>query len=232
MRNVDHLMRQLDIIPMDKLNESITVIGAGAIGSFVVLSLAKMGFEDITVYDFDNVSVENMNCQWFRFNDIGKPKVESLQSLIYDFTKTKIKIKNEKFTGDKEQIKSLGKIVITAVDSMTVRKLIWSTCKDNGNIFWYIDPRMAAEYALMFVMDPNKTKDINSYEKTLYTDEKAVEERCTAKATMYTATMIAGYVAKAVKDIVTKNDYARVTHWDIGMNQLQNWQSSSKEILT
>lgn len=223
MKNVEHLTRQLDLIPLDKLNEPITVIGAGAIGSFVVLSLAKMGFEDITVYDFDKVSVENMNCQWFRFEDIGKPKVEALADLIFSFTKTKIKIKNEKFENSNEQIASLGKIVITAVDSMAVRKTIWSACKDNNRIFWYIDPRMAAEYALCFVMDPNNTKDIDSYEKTLYTDENAVEERCTAKATMYTATMISGYVAKAVKDIVTDGQYARVTHWNIGTNNLQNW---------
>ena len=231
MKNVDHLMRQLDIIPIEKLNEPITVIGAGAIGSFVVLSLAKMGFEDITVYDFDKVSVENMNCQWFRFEDIGKSKVMALGQLIKAFTKTEINARDEKFLSTPDQIKSLGKIVITAVDSMAVRKELWACCKDNGKVFWYIDPRMAAEYALCFVMDPNNTQDIGSYEKTLYTDEKAVEERCTAKATMYTATMIAGYVAKMVKDIVTKNtEYARVTHWDIGQNNLQNWSKSINTI--
>lgn len=223
MKNVDHLTRQLELIPLDKLTEPITVIGAGAIGSFTVLSLAKMGFEDITVYDFDKVSVENMNCQWFRFDDIGKPKVLALADLIFAFTKTKIKIKNEKFECTQDQIKDLGKYVITAVDSMAIRKSIWGVCRDNAKVFWYIDPRMAAEYALCFVMNPNSTKDISSYEKTLYTDEKAVAERCTAKATMYTATMISGYVAKAIKDLVTENKYARVTHWNIELNNLQNW---------
>lgn len=227
-RNTDHLMRQLDIIPMEKLGESITVIGAGAIGSFTVLALVKMGFENITVYDFDKVSVENMNCQWYRFKDIGKQKVEALADLIYDFTGVGIKVMNEKFDGNPVQVAELGRIVITAVDSMLVRTAIWGVCKDNPRVYWYIDPRMAAEYAMSYVMNPNNTKDIGSYEKTLYSDENAVQETCTAKATMYTATMIAGYVAKHVKDIVCGEKFARVTHWDIKMNNLSNWEGAER----
>ncbi len=218
MKNIEHLTRQLDLIPMEKLKMPITIIGAGAIGSFVALNLAKMGFEDLTVYDFDEVSVENMNCQWYRFKDIGKPKVVALRDLIVDFTEVKIHANPVRY-----EAQALKGIVISAVDSMAVRKMIWEKAKDNPDVIWFIDPRMAAEYALSFVMDPNNTKDINSYEKTLYTDENAVQERCTAKATMYTATMIAGYVAKHVKDLVTEKSYARVTHWDIEKNNMLNW---------
>ncbi len=227
MKDTNHLMRQLDIIPMEALEVPITVIGAGAIGSFVVLSLAKMGFEDITVYDFDEVSVENMNCQWYRKGDIGRPKVLALKALIHDFTGVTIGAVNAKFEPIPAHTDELQGIVISSVDSMAVRRMIWDACKDNPSVYWFIDPRMAAEYALSFVMDPNNTKDIAAYEKTLYTDENAEQERCTAKATMYTATMIAGYVAKHVKDLVTKSPYARVTHWDIKGNNMQNW---SKEI--
>ena len=220
--SVAHLTRQLDLIPLENLKTKITVIGCGAIGSFVVLSLAKMGFENIMVYDFDAVSVENMNCQWYRFEDIGKPKALALRDLVKDFTRLELEAIDGKYDGQK-----LEGIVISAVDSMAVRKMIWENVKDNGDVFWLIDPRMAAEYALSFVMDPNSTKDIESYEKTLYTDEKAVEERCTAKATMYTAAMIAGYVAKHVKDLVTNNPYARVTHWNIATNNMQNWEGKA-----
>lgn len=222
--NLDHLTRQMEIIPLEKLGKKITVIGAGAIGSFTVLALAKMGFSDITVYDFDEVSVENMNCQWYRFKDIGKSKVESLKDLVLDFTNVPIVSKHEKWEGQ-----PLSGIVIAAVDSMVVRKAIWEGVKDNYRVSWLIDPRMAAEYALSFVMDPNSPKDQESYEKTLYTDEHAIQERCTAKATMYTATMIAGYVAKHVKDLVTNEPYARVTHWDIKQNSLLNWAKTTNE---
>lgn len=225
--NKEHLIRQWEILPPEKMTAPITVIGAGAIGSFVVLALAKMGFEDITVWDFDTVSLENMNCQWYRFEDIGKPKVVALKKIIEDFTKTSIK--ECPFAWTPEVLFGLqGGIVIAAVDSMKVRKQIWEAAKESSNVHWIIDPRMASEYALCYVMDPTDLDDVRSYEKTLYSDENAVQERCTAKATMYTATMIAGYVAKAVKDIVTGGKYARVTHWDIAMNNMLNWAKKEK----
>lgn len=216
-----HLTRQLDIIPLECLDQKITVIGAGAIGSFTVLSLVKMGFCNIRVYDFDDVSVENMNCQWFRMKDIGSKKVLALQELIEDFTGIKIEAVPERFNSQ-----SLEGIVIPAVDSMSARKIIWDAVKSSLSVRWVIDPRMASEYALSYVMNPNDPKDVESYEKTLYSDANAVAERCTAKATMYTATMIAGHVAKSVKDIVTKTPYARVVHWDIGANNYQSWRKT------
>ena len=44
-------LRQMDICPPEKLQFPITVIGAGAIGSASVLTLAKMGCGNITVWD-------------------------------------------------------------------------------------------------------------------------------------------------------------------------------------
>ena len=41
--------RQLDLCPPDKLTFAITVLGAGAIGSSAVLTLAKMACSNITV---------------------------------------------------------------------------------------------------------------------------------------------------------------------------------------
>ena len=48
--------RQLDLCPPDKLKFPITVIGAGAIGSAAVVTLAKMGCSNITVYDEDTLT--------------------------------------------------------------------------------------------------------------------------------------------------------------------------------
>lgn len=219
--NLDHLTRQLDILPIDKLGKEITVIGAGAIGSFTVLALTKMGFQNIKVYDFDSVSVENMNCQWYRFKDIGTPKVEALKDLIREFTRVEITAFNEKWENQ-----PLSGIVISAVDSMEVRKKIWEHVKNNYKVPWIIDPRMASEYALSYVMDPNDSKDQVSYEKTLYTDAQGVQEPCTRKATIYSSTLIAGHVVKQVKDLLTQGPYSRVTNWDIALNNQLTWRKN------
>jgi molybdopterin/thiamine biosynthesis adenylyltransferase len=207
----EHLIRQQDIIPMNVLGERITIIGAGAIGGWTTLALAKMGFCNLTVMDFDIVDTVNMNAQFYRFKDIGKPKVMALAELVDEFTNVKIAAKNERYHG----LPCQG-IVIAAVDSMLVRKQIWdSHIVQPWGTRAIIDPRMGAEAALLYVMDPRDGQDREEYPKALYLDSEAVQERCTAKATIYTANLLSGLVVKAVKDILTKPNYLRVAQWDI-----------------
>lgn len=214
----EHLTRQLDIIPLQALEEKITVIGAGAIGSWVVLSLAKMGFQDITVYDHDKVDTVNLNSQFYPIHAVGEHKVESLARLVQSFTDLDITAKAEKYERG-----IFPGIVISAVDSMEVRKLIWQNhAKKSPFTKLIIDPRMGAEEALLYAMNPMEEKDIEAYGKALYSDEEAVHERCTAKATIYTANLLAGLVVKAVKDCVTKAEAPlRTAFWNIKANELQ-----------
>ena len=206
-----HLTRQMDLIPVETLGEQINVIGCGAIGGFTVLALVKMGFCNVTVFDDDKVEIENMSAQFFRFKDIGKNKAEALADLVHEFTNVKIEAIPKRYEGG-----TLPGIVISAVDSMKSRKLIWDNhCGMSPATKYIIDPRMAAEMALMYVMNPMSEKDDESYKNTLYTDEKSVHERCTGKSTMYTVLSISGLVCKAVKDIVTNSEYPRISKWSI-----------------
>jgi molybdopterin/thiamine biosynthesis adenylyltransferase len=213
----EHLTRQLDILPIKCLDKRITIIGAGAIGSFTALSLAKMGFEDITVYDFDKIEIENMNCQFYRRSDVGKLKVEALADLVESFTDVRINAVNQLFEGA-----PLNGIVISAVDSMSARQMIWDGQKMSAGVDMLIDPRMGAETAMLYCMNPHDANDRFSYEKTLYSDNEAVQDRCTAKSTTYTALLLSGLVAKAVKDIVTDSPYPRIVNWSILHNALES----------
>lgn len=219
-KNYDHLTRQMEILPTKFLNQPITIIGAGAIGSWTALALVKAGFEDVTIYDFDTIEIENMNAQFFRVGDIKKAKVVALQELIRDFTGVTINAKNERFANQ-----VLNGIVISAVDSMDARAQIWASCKINPSVRMVIDPRMSAETAAIYTMKPHLAADIESYEKTLYTDGEAVAERCTAKSTIFCVNIISGFVVKAVKDVVTENSYTRVGHLDIKANEYSTFHS-------
>lgn len=212
----EHLTRQLDLIPVERLTQPITIIGAGAIGSFVALQLAKAGFTHLIVWDHDVVSIENMNCQFYRFKDIGKLKVNALAELIKDFTNEDITAMPVKW----EANPSLQGIVVVAVDSMEVRTEIFNTIKTMCfQVTHLIDPRMGAEAALMYTMSPWTEEE--AYRKTLYSDANAVQERCTAKSTIYTASLLSGMVTKAVKNLACKESYPRVIHWQISDNQMQ-----------
>lgn len=217
----EHLTRQFDLIPEKCLDTQITIIGAGAIGSFTALCLAKMGFWNLTVWDFDKIEIENMNAQFYRFRDIGRPKVQALADLVQDFTGVRLKDVNDRYMGS-----AFKGIVVSAVDSMQVRQLIWESHLDHFGTVAVVDPRMGAETAMLFAMDPSDEKDQKGYQKSLYSDLKALQERCTAKATIYTATMLSGLVAQTVKNIAARQSFCRTATWEIRDAKFDGWMSS------
>lgn len=211
-----HLTRQMDIIPMNILSTPINIIGAGAVGGWVTLSLAKMGFTNLTVFDYDKVDVENMAYQFFRYTDIGYSKVHCLADLVQGFTNVKINVVEDKYTS-----KPLEGIVISAVDNMTTRKEIFEAQKVSLKCKFIIDPRMGGEYAVLYVHKNHDRKSAESYEITLHTDKEAEHERCTAKGTMYTVNLLAGLTCKAVKDVLTTDKYLSLVQYDIGANDIE-----------
>jgi molybdopterin/thiamine biosynthesis adenylyltransferase len=224
----ERLVRQSELIPFETLDKQITIIGAGAIGSFTSLSLAKVGFQHQVVFDPDHVDTANMNCQFYRTTDIGKNKVEALHSLVKDFTSVEIKQYPVPLM-PKMDIPHTD-ILISAVDSMEVRKELWERAKIDRRIKWFIDGRMGGETILLYVMNPKDPKDIAAYEKTLYSTEEAEHERCTMKATIYTVNLIAGLITKAVKDIAVGYDkYTRIISWDLSHNSYMGFNKKVEE---
>lgn len=225
IRDRTHLTRQMDIIPLDALDTPVTIIGAGAIGSFVALSLAKMGMENLTVFDDDIVSIENMNCQFYPLWSVGLPKCMVLEDMLESFTKVKIRAVHEKY-----QAGRFPGIVVSAVDSMKARKLIFDEHRDQAfRTRTIVDARMGPESALLYVYNPTDTEDCKAYETSLYSDDDAVQERCTAKSTMYTVNGITYLVVKAIKDsILNKRGLSHAT-WDIEGNQTLCFNKAAPE---
>jgi molybdopterin/thiamine biosynthesis adenylyltransferase len=223
MFKIEYLTRQLDLIPVEKLGVKISIVGAGAVGSFTALSLSKMGFNNIEVYDFDTIDNENMNCQFYRTSDIGRKKVDALHDLVYDFTGQQI-VAYDKKLGVLDTI--TADIVIVAVDNMKIRKLLLN----NTVCDYFIDPRMSAEYASIEVVRKELTTDITNYLNGWYNDKDAVAERCTAKATMYTVNLLAGQICKVVKDIITEGDYIKSFDWAINANQLVAFNNKNERL--
>mgnify|MGYP001367735128 CR=1 FL=1 len=190
--------RQLDLLDPKLVKHPVTIIGAGATGSFTALSLAKMGVHDITVFDFDTVEEHNLPNQFYRTCDIGKPKVLALQEIIEQFEGIQIKARNEKYKGQR-----LSGIVITAVDSMDTRINIWKFVKLNNDIKLYVDSRMGAEVMQIYSIDPNNLYECREYEKNLFPSSEALQVRCTAKSIMYTVLSLASLLANQVKKFVS-----------------------------
>jgi hypothetical protein len=222
----EFITRHMDLIPKEAYAKKIVIVGAGAIGSFTALSLAKMGYKNITVYDFDTVETVNIGSQFFDVASIGKKKVSALIDMVWNFTGIVITGHDRAVTKDDHLSCD---ILIAAVDNMAVRKMLYET----SDYHWFIDPRMGAEFAtLNVVRGAGDRREHDSYTKSLYSDDEAVSERCTAKATVYTVLLIAGQVVKAVKDVTCGKDKERIASmdWSIRDNAMIAYNEERKRI--
>lgn len=198
--------RQLDIVsPEDLASLRVTVIGVGGIGSPTTLALAKMGIRKIIVYDDDKVESHNLPNQFYKKTDLGVLKVCALANLVDEFANATIEARAERFDGSQE----LSGVVVSGVDTMEARKLIWTAVKFNPSVQLYIEGRMGAEIARINTVSPTDPKCVKWYESTLYTDEEAVEALCTARAIIYCSLMTAALVANQVKKFAHADPLAR-----------------------
>jgi len=192
--------RQLDILDPEKAAKlNVTIIGAGAIGSFTALSLAKIGVTNITVYDDDTVELHNIPNQWYRLSDVGKKKVIALREIIEQFTGVKITAIPEKF--DKQKAKGF---VISGVDSMDARIGIWQNLKMQFPQR-YLDARMGAEVGEIHMVNPADFDNAEQYEeKHLFPSTEAAPGACTARSTMYCASGLAAIIAAKVSNFINQ----------------------------
>lgn len=192
--------RQLDVFNPAENNMNISVIGAGALGSWIILGLAKSGIKNITVYDFDKVEEHNLPNQVYSISDIGKLKIDALQERIMKDCGIKIETICDKVT---KNTKITSGIVYLCTDTMSSRKEIWENCiKYNLNIPLMIETRLGAEMGLIYTINPIDPFNIEGYEKTLYTDEESEESPCTYRSIITVVLIMAGMaVHKTIKYI-------------------------------
>lgn len=191
MPTVIDITRHVDVFAPESLaNARIDIIGAGATGSRVVLSLAKLGLENIHVWDFDTVEAHNLANQVYRLGDIGRLKVEALQELVLEATGTRINIHNERVDGSQK----LGEIVFLLVDSMAARKEIWQRAVRNKiRVKLMIETRMGADSGRVYTISPMDPDQIAKYEENLYEDVEAEVSACGASISVGpTAEVVSG----------------------------------------
>ena len=198
--------RHLDLFDPKKHKDlSVTVIGAGGIGSPTVLALAKMGIKDITIWDDDMVELHNLSSQFFGHSHIGMSKVESLSEVVKMFSGLTIKTVNKKFTpADGRQAKG---IVISAVDSMEARREIWEGLKLNISVLLYIDSRMGSEVMRVCSLSPFNMTDVRRYEETIDPATPVKKAVCTNKSIIYNVFGIAGIICNQVKKFTADEGY-------------------------
>ena len=119
-------------------NSKVTVIGLGAVGSFAVEILARMGVGTLTLVDFDVVQESNINRQLYALHStINLKKTELAKKRVLDINPDcKVNTLNVFVNTDTfEQIFSdVPDIVIDAIDSYNPKLRLLEYCYKN-NIF-------------------------------------------------------------------------------------------------
>ena len=186
--------RQLDLLPLDKLDVPITVIGAGAVGSFTVVAIAKMGLRQIHVFDDDHVELGNLPSQFFTTADVGRPKVHALADMVRALAGTEIRGVERRFGGE-----PLRGIVVSAVDSMASREAIWRAVRYDPSVTLYLDARMAALVSIVHVVRPCDVGDVRRYEASLHSDAEAYAAPCSGRSIIFTVLALAATLARLVR---------------------------------
>lgn len=188
-------LRQLDLLPTDRIESlSVTLIGAGAIGSAVALVLGKLGLGRLVVFDGDVVDEVNLAGQMYFNRHVGLTKVEALAEVLGAFTETEVVTVPQPFDGQR-----LEGLLITAVDSMRSRKQIWKYVRTRTDLPLLLDARMGGLVGEVHVVRPGSPIEERIYQRSLHRDDEAVQEPCTARSIGFNTAGIAAQVGSLVR---------------------------------
>jgi molybdopterin/thiamine biosynthesis adenylyltransferase len=226
---IGNFMRQLAIFDPAQYRETpVVVIGAGGIGSGVLMGLAKMGVSNISVYDDDMVEAHNIPNQFYTNEAIGVSKVESAKDIARDFSPDAIEIEAYHQKADGRTSLPPGAIVIFAVDSLAIRKSLFTSGMLAGAKY-LIDARMGGDVILTYNVDLNDSEELDLYlESVSRTPHKT---SCAAQAIAYTILLTAGIVCSSVRNVLTgdKNPFNVVMDAKGFSMQTPQWKSNDEE---
>lgn len=147
----------------------VDVIGAGAVGSWCVLTLAQLGIENIHVWDDDVVEEHNLSNQFYFPRDVGKHKVNALAANVAEKTTIEIVPHATRI----ESTTPLGEIVFVCVDTMRDRKTIFETCIRNKlGIKLMVETRMGVSEYNIYQIKPTARDEIAGWEASWYSDDE------------------------------------------------------------
>lgn len=117
-------------------NSNVIVFGVGGVGSFAAEAIARAGVGSLTIVDFDDVDVTNINRQLPALHStVGRDKVDVMKERILDINPD-INIKAIKSLYNEETSEELLNekydYVVDAIDMVSSKIHLIETCKKKG----------------------------------------------------------------------------------------------------
>lgn len=167
---------------------SVVVVGAGGIGSWVAMCLSRIGC-DVILFDADTFEVHNMGGQLVKGDQVTMNKATAVAEMCRELTGHTATVSTiTQMYDDKSFTNS---IIISAVDSMKARKIIfekWYAIYEGCEEALLIDGRLLAEDYQVYAVVKGRGE---AYRATLFNDEDVPTENCTLKSTTHCSLGIA-----------------------------------------
>ena len=117
-------------------NSNILVIGVGGVGGYAIETLIRSGIENITIVDYDNIDITNINRQLPALHStVGRLKVEVMKERLLDINPDlnikAIAKKYNKETTDEILVEDYD-YVVDAIDMVTSKILLVEECNKKG----------------------------------------------------------------------------------------------------
>jgi tRNA A37 threonylcarbamoyladenosine dehydratase len=122
---------------LKKLGKShVCIVGCGAVGGYVLESLARAGIKHLTLIDFDTISITNINRQLLALNStIGQKKVDVARQRIADISND-IQVDTLDILINQETVSKIIEIkpdfVVDAIDSLNPKVCLIETLVKNN----------------------------------------------------------------------------------------------------
>jgi molybdopterin/thiamine biosynthesis adenylyltransferase/rhodanese-related sulfurtransferase len=136
----------------------VAVVGAGGLGSPVVLALAAAGIGTLTIIDDDTVELSNLQRQvMHRGVDVGSPKVESAVRVAAELAPEVVvrPLQVRLDAANAEHLLAGADVVIDGSDSFDTRSLVAATCEQLGApLVWGVVQEFAAQVTVFWSAPP------------------------------------------------------------------------------
>ena len=91
-------------------DEHIIILGCGAIGANLAISLARRGFKSFFLFDYDKISEHNFSTQPWGKQNLGRSKAETLALSLLSMTGADAGISYKKVESASDIAKALGRL--------------------------------------------------------------------------------------------------------------------------
>ncbi|SDH97089.1 ThiF family adenylyltransferase [Agrococcus jejuensis] len=136
----------------------VAVVGAGGLGSPVVLALAAAGVGTITILDDDVVEASNLQRQVLhRLADVGRPKVDSAVRAAADLSpETRVEAVRRRVDADSAATLLAGAdVVVDGTDTFATRAAVAAACERLGvPLVWGVVQEFHAQVTVLWSAPP------------------------------------------------------------------------------